>query len=72
MGTLEHEGKEKQLEALVRRIEEMPGCLRDYRIWLQEKGIDATNMGAMGSAGGDDAYVCETKQKRSKLEGRRD
>ncbi len=30
----------------------MPGCLRDYRIWLQEKGIDATNMGAMGSAGG--------------------
>nr|WP_268915722.1 UPF0236 family protein [Anoxybacillus flavithermus] len=39
IGTLEHEEKEKQLEALVRRIEEMPGCLRDYRVWLKEKGL---------------------------------
>ncbi|MBE2926660.1 UPF0236 family transposase-like protein, partial [Anoxybacillus flavithermus] len=52
IGTLEHEEKEKQLEALVRRIEEMPGCLRDYRVWLKEKGIDTTNMRAMGSAEG--------------------
>ncbi|GAA3891887.1 hypothetical protein GCM10022628_13480 [Anoxybacillus suryakundensis] len=52
IGTLEHGEKEKQLEALVRRIEEMPGCLRDYRIWLKEKGIDTTNMRAMGSAEG--------------------
>ncbi|WP_241737042.1 UPF0236 family transposase-like protein [Anoxybacillus flavithermus] len=52
IGTLEHEEKEKQLEALVRRIEEIPGCLRDYRVWLKEKGIDTTNMRAMGSAEG--------------------
>ncbi|WP_205597824.1 UPF0236 family transposase-like protein, partial [Anoxybacillus sp. MB8] len=52
IGTLEHEEKEKQLEAFVRRIGEMPGCLRDYRVWLKEKGIDTTNMRAMGSAEG--------------------
>ncbi len=50
--SLEHEEKEKQLEELVRRIEEMPGCLRDYRVLLREKGIDTTNMRAMGSAEG--------------------
>ncbi|EPZ38271.1 hypothetical protein JV16_02945 [Anoxybacillus ayderensis] len=52
VGTLGDEEKERQLQAFVRRIEELPGCLRDYRIWLQEKGIETTNMRAMGSAEG--------------------
>jgi hypothetical protein len=33
LGTLGDEAKEQQLAALIRRIESMPGCIRDYREW---------------------------------------
>ncbi|WP_412728584.1 UPF0236 family transposase-like protein, partial [Geobacillus kaustophilus] len=36
VGTLEDEAKEQQLAAMIRRIESMPGCIRDYREWLSE------------------------------------
>ncbi|KYD31433.1 hypothetical protein B4114_3167 [Geobacillus stearothermophilus] len=50
VGTLEDEGKEQQLAALIRRIESMPGCIRDYREWLSEQGVETTGMRAMGHA----------------------
>jgi len=50
IGTLGDEAKEKQLAALIRRIESMPGCIRDYREWLKEQGVNPTGMRPMGSA----------------------
>ncbi len=28
----------------------MPGCIRDYREWLKEQGVDTTGMYPMGRA----------------------
>ncbi|OKO95489.1 hypothetical protein BRO54_0924 [Geobacillus proteiniphilus] len=50
VGTLEDEAKEQQLFALIRRIESMPGCIRDYRKWLAEQGVDTAGMRPMGHA----------------------
>ncbi|MED4978959.1 ISLre2 family transposase, partial [Geobacillus stearothermophilus] len=50
VGTLGDEGKEQQLAALIRRIESMPGCIRDYREWLSEQGVETTGMRPMGHA----------------------
>ena len=50
VGTLEDEAKEKQMAAMIRRIESMPGCIRDYREWLSEQGVETTGMRPMGHA----------------------
>ncbi|MED0745601.1 UPF0236 family protein, partial [Aeribacillus composti] len=50
LGTLGDEAKEQQLAALIHRIESMPGCIRDYREWLKEQGVDTTGMYPMGRA----------------------
>ncbi|GAD14308.1 conserved hypothetical protein [Geobacillus kaustophilus GBlys] len=50
VGTLGDEGKEQQLAALIRRIESMPGCIRDYREWLSAQGVKTTSMRPMGHA----------------------
>ncbi|EPR27797.1 hypothetical protein I656_02563 [Geobacillus sp. WSUCF1] len=50
VGTLEDEGKEQQLAALIRRIESMPGCIRDYQKWLSEQGVETAGMRPMGHA----------------------
>lgn len=50
LGTLGDEAKEQQLAALIRRIESMPGCIRDYREWLKKQGVDPTGMYPMGRA----------------------
>ncbi|ESU72520.1 hypothetical protein T260_07450 [Geobacillus thermopakistaniensis] len=34
----------------MRRIESMPGCIRDYRGWLSEQGVETTGMRPMGHA----------------------
>ncbi len=50
IGALEDEAKEQQLAAMIRRIESMPGCIRDCREWLSEQGVETTGMRPMGHA----------------------
>src|SRR5690625_1500267 len=52
VGTLDHEGKEQQLEELIAQLSQYPESLRDYRERLQEKGIDTEGFRPMGSAEG--------------------
>ena len=50
MGTLADPKKEEQLEKLIKQLSQYPEALEDYRIWLQEKGIETEGMRPMGSA----------------------
>jgi hypothetical protein len=50
IGTLKDEAKEQQLVTMIGRIESMPGCIRDYREWLSEQGVETTGMRPMGHA----------------------
>ena len=52
VGTLDHEGKEQQLEELISQLSQYPESLRDYRERLREKGIDTEGFRPMGSAEG--------------------
>lgn len=52
VGTLDHERKEEQLEALIAQLSQYPEALEDYREKLQEKGINTTNFRPMGSGEG--------------------
>src|SRR5699024_5215154 len=52
VGTLAHENKEEQLEALISQLSQYPEALEDYRVRLQEKGIDIEGFRPMGSAKG--------------------
>src|SRR5699024_447338 len=52
VGTLAHENKEEQLEALISQLSQYPEALEDYRGRLQAKGIDAEGFRPMGSAEG--------------------
>lgn len=52
VGTLDHERKEEQLEALIAQLSQYPEALEDYREKLQEKGINTTNFCPMGSGEG--------------------
>lgn len=50
VGTLDDPKKEEQLEALIKQLSHYPEALKDYRKWLQEKGIETKDMRPMGSA----------------------
>ncbi len=50
IGTLGDEAKEQQLAEMIRRIESMPGCIRDYREWLSAQGVETAGMRPMGHA----------------------
>ncbi|WP_231559879.1 ISLre2 family transposase [Geobacillus sp. FSL W8-0032] len=50
IGTLGDEAKEEQLAEMIRRIEAMPGCIRDYREWLSAQGVETAGMRPMGHA----------------------
>ncbi|CAI9393860.1 TPA: ISLre2 family transposase [Acinetobacter baumannii] len=52
VATLDTEKKEERLEALINQLSPYPEALGDYRIWLQEQGIDTSDMRPMGSAEG--------------------
>ncbi|HSH24328.1 MAG TPA: UPF0236 family protein, partial [Massilibacterium sp.] len=52
VGTLGHEKKEEQLEALIAQLSQYPEALEDYREKLKEKGIDTTGFRPMGSGEG--------------------
>lgn len=50
VGTLETEEKEEELLKLIWFLEEHKNALRDYRSWLNEKGISTESFRPMGSA----------------------
>src|SRR5699024_6289310 len=52
VGTLDHEWKEDQLEALIAQLSQYPEALEDYREKLQEKGINTTIFRPLGSGEG--------------------
>lgn len=52
VGTIGHEKKEEQLEALISQLSKYPEALCDYRKKLEGKGIDTTGFRPMGSAEG--------------------
>src|SRR5690606_501364 len=50
VGTMEKDSKEKDLENLISQLEQYPEALGDYRVWLEEQGINTKGMRPMGSA----------------------
>ena len=52
VGTLNNEQKEEQLEKLISQLSQYPEALEDYRVRLQEKGINASHFRPMGSGEG--------------------
>src|SRR5699024_8971301 len=52
VGTLAHENKEEQLEALISQLSQYPEAFEVYQVRMQAKGIDAEGFRPMGSAEG--------------------
>lgn len=52
VGTIENEQKEERLENLISQLSQYPEALNDYRVVLEEKGINTDGFRPMGSAEG--------------------